>query len=78
MDCSLYSATVLAAFARLLMCLCLPQISLILCDACGKDDLWMSYIFAASAGVVSVHFGGLGIASLVLYSSLFSRYVTSL
>ena len=65
-DYSLYSAAVFASFAWWPMCKCLSQINLVLCDACGRDDSCRSYICAASARVVSVHLGGLEIASLVL------------
>ena len=53
-------------------------ISFTLCDAVGGDDFCMLHIYEASAWVVSVHLGDLGIGSTSLCRSLSWRYLTSL
>ena len=44
---------------------------------CRREKLSTSYICASSAGVVSVHLGGLGMISSALYWSLLCSYVIS-
>ena len=72
-DLLLYSSAVIAALACLPMRQRLYCVSPTLCIALVSGDLWTLYFCAASAGVVSVHLGGLGIASVSLYSTLFYR-----
>ena len=67
---SLLSSAYPSAWLQLCQCLTLW-------NARSRKELGSSYIWTASAGVVSIHLGGLGMASSALYSSLICRYVTS-
>ena len=72
-----HSYAVFAALAWLTMCQRLSHTSFTLSDtACGGD--FYTYICEARARVVSVHLVGLGIVSISLSPSLYSRFVTYL